>query len=164
VKVLSQPLTIPKESMLNLKDGDSVIFYQCHVEQAVTNVTTASGQTLTGGNQACSITEKYVLTKKPESFEVSYYVSALNVLPNKKFSGLKIRERPYWGFKPDKKFALTEKDLKVFLALERKGHEAIEFDYGITRRNTNQIIIKRHKDFKQLVIDGDYVISRLITM
>src|SRR5688500_10882053 len=83
----------------NLPDGDSVTFYQCHVEQAVQHLTTASGQTLTGSSQPFSITEKYILKKMPEGFYVTYYTTSLNVLPNKKFSGLKIKERPYWEFK-----------------------------------------------------------------
>lgn len=77
---------------------------------------------------------------------------------------LKIRERPYWSFKKEKTSELKEEDLKVFLALEKKGREAIEYDYAITRYTTNQIIIKKKKDFKQLVIEGNYVISKLIKM
>jgi hypothetical protein len=148
----------------DLKEGDSLAFYQCHVEDAVQQMTTASGQTLTGKSQKYSITEKYVLIKTEKGYLVNYYTSSLNVFPNKKFSGLKIRERPYWEFKKDKTFPLEDQDLKVFLALEKKGREAVEYDFAITRYTTNQIIIKRKKNFKQLVIDGDYVVSKLIKL
>lgn len=147
----------------DLKQGDSLTFYQCHVEEAVQQLATASGQTLTGKPQKYTITEKYVFHKTENGYSIGYYTSSLNVFPNKKFSGLKIRERSYWAFKPEKNFILKEEDLKVFLALEKKGREAIEFDFAITRYTTNQIIIKQRKNFKQLVIEGNYVISKLIS-
>lgn len=148
--------------MYNLAKGDSVIFYQCHVDEAVQQLTTVSGQTLTGIQKKYTITEKYVFRRIAEGFKVNYFAASLNVFPNRKFSGLKIREKSYWGFKLVNSFLLSEQDLRVFLALERKGREAIEFDYEINKNTTNQIIIKRKKEFKQLVIDGGYVISKLI--
>jgi len=151
-------VVIPQASLLkDLKAGDSVVFYQCHVEEAIQQLATASGQTLTGKSQKYSITEKYVLIKKENGYSVNYYTS------NKKFSGLKIRERPYWAFKKEKSFELKDQDLRVFLALEKKGREAIEYDFAITRYTTNQIIVKQRKNFRQLVIDGNYVISKLIS-
>jgi hypothetical protein len=156
-------LVIPSSSILkNLKDGDSVTYYQCHVEEATQQLSTASGQTLTGKPQKYTITEKFVLKKKEQILTVVYYASSLTVFPNKKFSGLKIREKSYWEFKKEKTFSLTEKDLKILLALEKKGREAIEYDYAITKYNTNQLIIKFGKDFKQLVIDGNYILSKLL--
>lgn len=157
--------TISSTSLFkDLKTGDSLTFYQCHVEEAIQQLATASGQTLTGKSQKYTITEKYVFHKTETGYSVSYYTSSLNVFPNKKFSGLKIKERPYWLFKQEKIFPLKEEDLKVFLALERKGREAIEYDFAITRYTTNQVIIKQKKNFKQLVIDGNYVVSKLISI
>ena len=154
---------MPAASMLNgIKTGDSVTYYQCHVEEAVQQLTTASGQTLTGKQQRYTITDKYVITKEANAYVVNYYTSSLNVFPNKKFSGLKIRERPYWAFKREKTYVLNDQGLKVLLALEKKGREAIEYDFAITRYTTNQLIVKHKKNFKQLVIEGDYVISKLI--
>ncbi|MDP3567520.1 hypothetical protein [Sediminibacterium sp.] len=156
-------IVIPSSSILNtIKIGDSVTYYQCHVEAAVQQLSTVSGQTLTGKQQKYTITEKYVLKKNADNYSVNYYASSLTVFPNRKFSALKIREKPYWEFKKEKSFTLTEKDLKVLLALEKKGKEAIEYDYAISKYNTNQLIIKSGKNFKQLVIDGNYVLSKLI--
>ena len=148
----------------HLKLGDSLTFYQCHVEEGVQQLSTASGQTVTGKTQKYTITEKYVLVKLESGYNVNYYTSSLNVFPNKKFSGLKIRERSYWAFAKEKSTTLNELDLKVFLSLEKKGREAIEYDFAITRYTTNQIIIKQGKEFKQLVIDGNYIISRLLKL
>lgn len=153
----------PKGSLLHeLVMGDSIVYYQCHVEEGVQQLSTASGQTLTGQKQKYTISEKYVLIKQKDGYRVNYYTSVLNVFPNKKFSGLKIRERAYWAFKLDRSFQLRPTDLRVFTSLERKGREATEYDFGITRYNTNQLIVKHRKNFKQLVIDGNYVISKLI--
>ena len=154
---------IPKESLLSkLVPGDSLIFYQCHVEKAVKQLSTASGQTLTGNTQKYSITDKFVITKKSLGFSVNYYTSSFTVFPNRRFSGLKIREKAYWDFKKESSFELNEKTLNNLLALEKKGREAMEYDYAITKYTTNQLIIKYKKDFKQLVIDGDYVLSRFL--
>ncbi len=140
--------------------GDSIVYYQCHVEEATQQLSTASGQTIQGTAQKYTITEKYVLTKTSSGFVVKYYTSSLSVFPNKKFSGLKIRERPYWQFVYVKTYVLTENFLRILLALEKKGREATEFDFGITKYTTNQLILKHRKDFKQLVIDGNYVLSK----
>jgi hypothetical protein len=165
LKAQQDSMRIPESSILKrLGLKDSITFYQCHVEEAVQQLATVSGQTLTGKPQRYSITEKYVIRKMENGLQVDYYSSSLNVLPNRKFSGLKIREMPYWEFKKEKTFLLSPTSLRVLLALEKKGHEAIEYDFAITKHNTNQVIIRHRKDFKQLVIEGNYVISKLITM
>ncbi|MBL7912536.1 MAG: hypothetical protein JNJ41_15860 [Bacteroidia bacterium] len=156
-------IVIPNNSILkNLNVGDSITYYQCHVEEAVQQLSTASGQTLTGKPQRYTITEKFVVKKNVDSYSVNYYASSLTVFPNRKFSGLKIREKPYWEFKKERSFVLSDKDLKYLIALEKKGKDAIEYDYAITKYNTNQLIIKTKKDFKQLVIDGNYILSKLL--
>lgn len=156
-------LLISNASLLkNLRAGDSVTYYQCHVEEAVQQITTASGQTVTGKTQRYSLTEKYVVTKLAAGYSVNYYTSAMTSFPNRRFSGLKVREMPYWLFKMEKSFMLNTQDLKVLLALEKKGREAIEYDFVINKYTTNQLIIKHHKNFKQLVIDGNYILSKMI--
>lgn len=148
--------------LAGLRVGDSLTYYQCHVEEAVQQLSTASGQTLTGKARKYSITEKYVLHRTDTGYVVHYYTSSLNVFPNKKFSTLKIREKPYWDFKRESSAGLNEQDLRVLMALEKKGREAMEYDFAITQYTTNQIIIRQRKNFRQLVIEGNYVISKLI--
>lgn len=154
---------IPASSLLyGLKNNDSITYYQCHVEEAVQQLSTASGQTLTGTPQKYSITEKYVIKKTGSTYSVNYYSSSLTIFPNRRFSGLKIREKAYWEFKAEKRFELDKASLKALVALESKGREAMEYDYPITKYTTNQLIIKQRKSFKQLVIEGNYVLSKLI--
>jgi hypothetical protein len=156
-------IVIPSNSILKgLKVGDSLTYYQCHVEEATQQLSTVSGQTLTGAQQKYTITEKYVVRKNADGYSAKYYAASLAVFPNRKFSALKIREKAYWGFKKEKDLVLTDKDLKYLIALEKKGKEAIEYDYAITKYNTNQLIIRKGKDFKQLVIDGNYILSKLL--
>lgn len=153
----------PSQSMIKkIVEGDSITYYQCHVEEGTQRLITTSGQTVTGKPQPYTITEKYTIIKNKDHFLVNYYTSSLTVFPNKKFSGLKIREKDYWQFKRDSTFRLSETGIKVLLSLENKGREAMEYDYPITKYTTNQLIIKHKNDFKQLVIDGQYFISKLI--
>lgn len=155
-------ITISASSLKQLQTGDSIIYYQCHVEDVGMQLKTASGQTLTSNPQKCSITEKMVVVKTNSNYLVRYYTSSLTILPNRKFSGLKIREKSYWNFRLDKQFPLTENQVKILIAIEQKGREAIEFDYIVSKYTTNQLIVKHKKNFKQLVIEGDYVLSRLL--
>jgi hypothetical protein len=156
---------IPQNSIFStLNNYDSIVVYQCHVENVTPSLVSASGQTLTGKSQKSTITEKFVIYKRGDQYSFDSYGSTLVVFPNKKFSGLKIRERPYWYFGRTGSGLLNEKDLQVLLALEKKGREAIEYDFPISKYTTNQVIFKKGKNFKQLVIDGNYLISQLTAM
>jgi hypothetical protein len=50
----------------------------------------------------------------------------------------------------------------VLVAIEAKGKETTEYDFVIDKYNTNQVIIKTKKNFKQLVIDGNYILSKYL--
>ena len=154
---------VPQNSILyGLPLNDSATYYQCHVEQAVQQLSTVSGQTITSKPQKFTITEKFVVIKiDSANYKVRYYTSSLTVFPNRKFSGLKIREKKYWEFKKESEFMLTQTNLKYLVALEAKGKETTEYDFAITKYTTNQLIIKTKKAFRQLVYEGDYVLSQL---
>jgi hypothetical protein len=155
------PVVAEKSLFFNLPDGDSVIVYQCHVENASTTLVTASGQTVTGTQKKSTITEKFVIKRIAGKFFYNYYTSSLSVFPNRKFSGLKIREKPYWDFKKAGDGELSTTGLNVLLAIEKKGHEAIEYDFVISQHTPNQVIMKRKKNFKQLVLETPHLISKL---
>lgn len=148
--------------MKELGENDSLIYYQCHVEEAVQQMNTASGQTITGKPQKYTITEKFVLIRKQNVFSMKYFTSSLNNFPNRKFSNLKIREKDYWYFIFEKEFTVTEKIIKLLQALENKGHEAIEYEFVVNKYITNQLIIRYKKNFRQLIIDGNYLISKMV--
>lgn len=156
---------IPENSLFNkLKENDSLLIYQCHVETANQEITTRSGQQLSVKNHEITITEKYVIYKTQSGYRLSYFESSYTTFPNKKFAGLKFKEKPIWEFKKKKESTMGDTAIKVFVALEKKGNEAIVYDYYITRYNKNQIIIRTTNDYRQLLIEGDYVISKLIQL
>ncbi len=140
--------------------NDSLKIYQCHVEEATQTTVTDKGQTLEGKKQNYSITEKYVITRTNEGFKLNYYTSSLTVFPNRKFSGLKKKERPYWEFKFEKSILLNEHDVLVFAAVELLGKETNEYDFAITKYTTNQVILNGKQSFKQLVLDTKITIRQ----
>lgn len=144
-----------KTLITQLQLGDSLVVYQCHVEAATVSMQTASGQTLSGTESLSSVTEKFVIKKTNAGYLASYYTSDYSTLPNRRFSGLKIREKDYWHFKYVKQKLLQTTEMVGLLTLERSGREAIEYDYIISKHTRNQIITKKHKDFEQLVIDSN---------
>jgi hypothetical protein len=160
----STSLKDPKSIFNDLRPGDSLTVYQCHVDVVRETLTTSSGQTFTAAGKKCTITEKFVIRKNSESYSANYYTTQLTAFPNRKFSGLKIKERPYWQFASQKTIELGDEQMKIFFALEKKGREANEFDYGISKYNTNQVIFKHGSNFKQLVITTDHVISKLLSL
>lgn len=149
-------------SLAWLSDGDSLVYYQCHVEQATQQLTTVSGQTITGNPQRYTVTEKFVISRNGSTLSANYFTSSLNLFPNRKFSGLKIREKAYWDFRQVTSFTLSPAQVETLAALEGRGREAIEYDYPVTKYTTNQLIIRQRKRFRQLVIDGNFVLSKLL--
>jgi hypothetical protein len=133
--------------------NDSLKVYQCHVEEATQTTVTEKGQTLEGKKQNYSITEKFIIYHTNEGYKLRYYTSSLTVFPNRKFSGLKKKERKYWEFKFEKEAMLNEHDVLVFAAAELLGKETTEYDFAITKYTTNQIIFNAKHRFKQLVLD-----------
>ena len=163
---LGQPFVFP-ESIRNtgiakLQDSDSLIYYQCHLEELEQDLKTASGQTLQTAPQKYSLTEKIIVYRIDGVYHARYFISSLLILPNRKFSGLKIKERKYWNFKKVQEKELSEKDLKILGAIQLKGKEPTEYEFAITKYNPNQIIIKNKKEFKQFNIEGNNVLSKLI--
>ncbi len=144
---------IPKSSLFYELNNDSLIIYECRVVDALQTLTTNDGLKINTTNQKFTITTKYFIKNKADSFEIKTYTAAITSFPNRKFSGLKIKEKKYWSFKLDTTFILNEKQLKYFIAAEIKGKEANEFDYAITKYTTYQLIYKHRKKFKQLVYD-----------
>jgi hypothetical protein len=133
--------------------NDSLNVYQCHVEEGTQTTVTNKGQVIEGKKQSYSITEKFVLLHTPEGYKLKYYTSSLTVFPNRKFSGLKKKERKYWNFKFEKEVLLNEHDVLVFAAAELLGKETTEYDFAITKYTTNQIIFNTKREFKQMVFD-----------
>jgi len=151
-----------KNSLLHqLLEGDSLVYYQCHVESAAQELRTASGHTLNSVAKSLSITEKFVLYRKDGKYVLSHFVSVLTMCPNRRFSGLKFKEKEYWEFCYKESKPLSDKALRSLGLMEEIGKEANEYDYAISTKNRNQLIILGGKKAKQLGLPENILISKL---
>ena len=153
-----------KSLLANLAAGDSVVCYQCHVETATVTLQTAQGQTLSGSSSLNSITEKFVIKKTADAFQLFYYTSDYTQLPNRRFSGLKIREKEYWHFTLQAGKLIEQTDVDKLESLLKDGREAIEYDFVISKYTQNQIILKRGKRYRQLVFDKKISVYELFEL
>lgn len=134
----------------NLVPNDSLVYYQCRVSNATIQIKTPQ-QTIETHNQQITITEKFVIINKNSQYVLRHYASGLTAFPNRKFSGLKIREKEYWNFSFKSERQLQEKEILFLATLQTTGKETIESDYAISKHTTNQLIIKQRKNFEQLL-------------
>lgn len=146
-----------------LKMGDSLVYYQCRVVDADVQITTST-QKVEGAKQQITFTEKFVIHLKDSAYSVRYYTSGLTTFPNRRFSGLKIRQKSYWNFTFRNERKLEKKEVQFLALLQNSGREAIEYDFAITKNTTNQIIIKQRKNFEQLLIKEKLSISEALKL
>lgn len=155
--------SISKQSLFYELNADSLTVYECRVVEASQELTTADGQKIKTGSQKLTITNKYHIKCIDNSYQIHIYTAGITPFPNRKFSGLKIREKKYWEFGLDTSFILSNKQLALFLIAEDKGKEANEYDYAITKHTRYQLIFKRRKNFKQLVFDDIIDLKKQLT-
>lgn len=141
-----------------LKTNDSVVFYQCRAKTAALTIKSGE-QTIETKEQKLSLTEKFVVLKREAGYVIRYSVSGLTVFPNRKFSGLKIREKDYWNFTFKQERVLTDNELVFLARLENTSKQTTEYDFAVTKYTTNQLIIKQGKNFEQLLPKENLSIS-----
>jgi hypothetical protein len=159
-QTINFPPNLKNTSIAAIKGPDSLIYYQCHVEEATQMLVTASGEKISGKAQKYTITEKFVLIYNNGQYRLRYYTSALSDFPNKKFAYLKLIEKPYWSFKLVKDTIINEHDVLTFAAIEAKSHDSIEYDFVVNKLNTNEIIIMGAKVMSQLVVEGPHLLKK----
>lgn len=152
-----------KTMLATLHEGDSLVYYQCRVKQAKIGINTGSQQ-IDSKEQQITITEKFVIVRKANNYINRYYASGLTVLPNRKFSGLKMKEKPEWNFTFKSERLLTEREVLYLASLEKRGTGTNEFDFVISKRNPNQIIIWHRKNFEQLNLSDSICISEALKL
>lgn len=146
-----------------LLTGDSLTYYQCRVVDADVQINTGTQQ-IESKKQQLTVTEKFVIILKKDEYWVRYYTSGLIVFPNRKFSGLKIREKAYWNFSFRVERQLTDTEVQFLALLQTTGKETIEYDFAMTKYTTNQIVIKQKKNFEQLLIKEKLSISEALKL
>jgi hypothetical protein len=154
------PSHLLKTQIVNLKNGDSLIYYQCHVDNAAQQLVKENGEVITGKIQQISITEKFVLKNENGKYHLKYFTSTYSNMPNRKFAYLKMVEKKYWDFKLAKDIYLNEHDVLMFAAIENKSHETTEYDFPINKYNTNGLIITNKKVMKHVVVEGNYLLKK----
>ncbi len=154
------PDNLKKTNIACLKTNDSLTYYQCHVEEAMQQLVTASGQKISGKVQKYTITDKYIVINKNDQYRLRYYSSSMVEYPNKKFAYLKLVEKPYWNFKLEKDTLISKHDVLTIAALETKSHETTEYEFKVNHQNKNEIIIMGGKVMSQLIIEGDYLLKK----
>jgi hypothetical protein len=146
-----------------LVSGDSLIYYQCRVVDANVQVNTGT-QSIESEKQQITLTEKFVVHLKDGAYSIRYFTSGLTTFPNRRFSGLKIRQKAYWNFTFRNERKLEDKEVQFLALLQNSGRETIEYDFAITKYTTNQIIIKQRKNFEQLLIKEKLSISEALKL
>lgn len=149
--------------LAKLNTNDSLIYYQCRATTAAIEIKTGN-QKIESKEQHISITEKFVIIHTSTNYLIRYFTSGMTILPNRKFSGLKLREKSYWEFKFKSERALTDEELAFLSGLQSAGKETTEYDFTISKYTTNQIIIKKQKDFEQLLIKDKLSISEALKL
>ena len=154
---------LAKTMLGKLQKGDSLTYYQCRATEASVQITTGTQQ-LETKSQAVSITEKFVIVRVGDAYTLKYFVSGMTALPNRKFSGLKMREKDYWNFTFKNKHELSPVEIFFLAGLEKIGRPTIEYDFTVSKYTTNQMIIRQRKNFEQLLLKDKLSISEALKL
>lgn len=156
------PEHLQKTRIAILQNNDSLIYYQCHVDEASQELTTSSGQKISSKKRRLTITEKFVISRKDSLYTCRYYTSPVTNYPNKKFPYLTLKETKSWNFELQKSKLLNHTEVLLAAALESKTHAIINYDLNINKSCPNEVIICYKKDREQLIVEGDYLLSKLL--
>lgn len=154
-------------AIAKLKEGDSLLLYQCRVlpvkEQ---EVTTNDGikVKLKSKNQHISFTEKIKISFTNNTYYLKHYTSPLTDYPNKKFAYLKIVEKPYWEFKLDKDTILPFSDALLIAAYQKKCLALTEYDFKVVDNNSPQLIINGKKVSEQFRLKNQLFLSEELSV
>lgn len=154
------PVHLQKTAIAKLQNNDSLIFYQCHVDEATQETTTSTGQKIVSKKKKLTITEKFVITKKDSLYICQYFISSLTNYPNKKFPYLTLKEVDNWDFQLKNNRVLVKDEVLMLAAIETKSHAIVHMELNINKTCPNEIIICSKKDREQLIIEGNYLLSK----
>ena len=164
--IVSQTVIFPQHlkntQIYHLQNKDSLIYYQCHVDEASQEITTSSGQKITAKKKKITITEKFVIHRSDSVYTCKYFTSSVTNYPNKKFPYLTLTEVQNWDFELKKDKILSSQEVLVVAALETKTHSIIHFELNINKTCPNEIIICSKKDKEQFLVEGNYLLSKVL--
>lgn len=158
------PVHLQKTTITKLQSNDSVVYYQCRVDEAAQQITTTGGQIIKNKKTKITITEKFVIHRKDSIYTCRYFVSSLTNYPNKKFPYLTLKETNTWNFEFKKEKQLNTEELQLLAALESKSHAITHYELNVNITCPNEIIIKYQKYCEQLLVEGDYFIYKILAL
>jgi len=156
------PEHFKKTEIAKLHTNDSLVYYQCHVDEATQELITGSGQKFTTKKRKLTITEKFVIYKKDSVYTCKYFNSPVTNYPNKKFPYLTLKEVANWDFELKKTKPLTSQELLLLAAMEIRTHAIIHYELNINKTCPNEIVIWSKKDKDQYMVEGDYLMSKIL--
>ena len=156
------PEHLQKTYIAQLQSSDSLIYYQCHVDEASQELTTSSGQKISSRKRRLTITEKFVIVRKDSVYFCRYYTSPVTNYPNKKFPYLTLKEVKNWDFGLQNAKVLNREEILLAAVMETKTHAIINYDLNINKSCPNEVIICHKKNREQLIVEGDYLLSKLL--
>lgn len=156
------PAHLQKTNIAKLESGDSLTYYQCHVDEATQELTTSSGQKITTKAKHLTITEKFIIYRYENVYTCKYFVSPLTNYPNKKFPYLTLKEMPNWDFELKKTKDLLLEELHLLSAFETKTHAIVHYELNINKSCPNEIVIKGKHMYEQLMVEGEYLLSKIL--
>lgn len=154
------PPHFSKTEIAKLKQGDSLTYYQCHVDSAFTEMTLSNGQKVKTKKKRITVTEKYVINLKDSIYTVKYYIAGFNSYPNKKFPYLTLTETDTWNFNHKKTTDLNMQEVLLFAALETRTHNIVHMELNVNKTCPNEVIIKGRNINEQYIVEGSYLLSR----
>ena len=161
------PEHLKNTNIARLKEIDSLVYYQCHAESVKEQkVTTEDGKVieLKGKKQFITITEKYKLSKKGETYRLEHFNSPTTYYPNKKYTYLKLTEKSYWGFSKDMDTILPKEDVLRLAAYETKLRSITEYDFKVIDNNGPQLIINGKKISEQFRLTENILLSNSLSV
>lgn len=154
------PEHLKKTQIAKLQSGDSLTYYQCHVDSASQEITTSGGQKIKSKKKKITLTEKFVVRKLDSIYTCKYFTSSITNYPNKKFPYLTLTEVKNWEFEIKKTKPLTIEETLLIAALETKTHSIIHYELNINKTCPNELIIMGKNINEQFIIEGNYLLSK----
>ena len=159
-QVVIFPEHLKKTQIAKLNSGDSLVYYQCHVDSASQEITTSTGQKIKTKKNKITLTEKFVIHRSESAYTCKYSTSSITNYPNKKFPYLTLTEVKNWEFEVKQTKPLTAQETLLIAALETKTHAIVHFELNINKTCPNELIIIGKNVNEQFIIEGKYLLSK----
>lgn len=154
------PKHLSNTQIAGLQTGDSLLYYQCHVDSASQEITTSTGQKIKTKKKRITLTEKFVVYKTDSTYTCKYYNSSVTNYPNKKFPYLTLTEAKNWEFELKSYKTLSSDEVFMIAALETKTHAITHYELNINKSCPNELIIKGKSINEQFIVEGGYILSK----